>query len=167
MGRENFRLFLLLFVGAIGITAAALDAPAQAAPIHPAIDVDRDDLECLALTIYWESRGQGPAAQNAVAFVVLNRVADPAFPDTICGVAKQGGTQRYKCQFTWYCDGRSDVPTEKSSWREAQARARGALQGRLKDPTFGATYFHHVRVSPSWRGSFEQTAQLGPHLFYR
>ena len=167
MRRMTYKMILSLLSGAIGILAVALGAPAQAGAVHSSMGFDGEDLECLALTIYFESRGQGPAAQNAVAFVVLNRVADPAFPDTICGVAKQGGVERYRCQFSWYCDGRSDVPTEKASWREAKMRARAALTGRLKDPTYGATFFHHVRVSPSWRGSLEQTAQLGPHLFYR
>lgn len=160
-------MFLPLFAGVVGILAVAIGAPAQAGPVQSAVAIDGDDLQCLALTIYFESRGQGPAAQNAVAFVVLNRVADPAFPNSVCGVAKQGGTERYRCQFSWFCDGRSDVPTEKASWREAKMRARAALTGRLKDPTYGATYFHHVRVNPSWSGSVEQTAQLGPHVFYR
>ena len=142
-----------------------MPAPAHAGTAGPKID--SESLECLALTIYFEARGRGPSEQNAVAFVVLNRVSDPAFPDTICGVAKQGGTERFRCQFHWYCDGRSDVPQEKAAWREAKARARAAILGKVGDPTFGATYFHHVRVNPSWRSAFEQTAQLGPHVFYR
>ena len=71
--------------------------------------------ECLADNIYFEARNQGFAGWVAVAQVTLNRVRDDRFPNTICEVVKQGLTYesgfpiRDKCQFSWYCDGKSDT----------------------------------------------------------
>ncbi|MFN4088315.1 MAG: cell wall hydrolase [Alphaproteobacteria bacterium] len=161
------RRFILLVLALALAGSLGLAAPAQAGAVYTAIDFDGEGLECLALTIYWEARGRGLKEQDAVAHVVLNRVADPVFPDTICGVVRQGGKRRNRCQFSWYCNGRPDDPTEKPAWREAKSRARAVLAGKAGDPTDGATYFHHVRVRPHWRTAFEQTAQLGPHIFYR
>ena len=77
-------------------------------------------LMCLSLNIYYEARNQPLRGQMAVAEVVLNRVEDKNFPDTICEVVMEGPTYswkpdfpvRHKCQFSWYCDGKSDTPLE-------------------------------------------------------
>src|SRR3546814_5759538 len=116
--------------------------------MHPALAIEDDELECLRRTIHWEARGLPMMEQEAVACVAINRTEETAFPDTICEVVKQGGTERYKCQFSWWCDGRSDEPRDRVAWREAKSRARAALLGKIADPTYGATYFHHARVSP-------------------
>src|SRR3546814_18974696 len=57
-----------------------------ATAIHPALALDDDELECLALTIYWEARGLPMMEQEAVAFVAINRTEEIAFPATICDV---------------------------------------------------------------------------------
>ena len=73
-------------------------------------------LTCLAQNIYFESRDQSTIGQIAVAEVTLNRVADPRWPNDVCSVVKQGPTYKWKktypikhrCEFSWYCDGKSD-----------------------------------------------------------
>ena len=52
---------------------------------------------CLALNIYHEARGEPPEGQLGVGWVVLNRVDDPRFPDSVCGVVLEGGEQRNRC----------------------------------------------------------------------
>ena len=88
----------------------------------------------------------------AVASVVLNRVAHPQFPDTVCGVVKQGGEQP-PCQFSWWCDGKSDVPRDAELWRLAQRLAAKLLTDPPEDPTRGALFFHSADIAVSWRRS--------------
>ena len=41
------------------------------------------EVECLALTVYFEARGEPDDGKRAVAHVVMNRVSDRRFPDTV------------------------------------------------------------------------------------
>ncbi|MCB2135794.1 MAG: cell wall hydrolase [Rhodobacteraceae bacterium] len=123
------------------------------------------ELECLAKALYFESRGEGVRGQAAVAEVVLNRVESPMFPGTICGVVHQGG--KGGCQFSFTCDGYSDAIREKGAWMVASKIAMAMLKGAPRALTHGATYFHTPSVRPSWARKFEQTAQIGSHIFYR
>ena len=99
---------------------------------------------CLALALYWEAKTEGPDGMRAVASVVLNRVAHPEFPDTVCAVVTQGGEQP-PCQFSWWCDGRSDQPTDARAWRLARQIAQAALAKAPPDRTRGALFFHNTR----------------------
>ena len=75
---------------------------------------DRAAQHCLALAMYWEARGEGEKGMYAVGSVVMNRVRDERYPAHACAVVKQGG-EAPPCQFSWWCDGRSDRPTDASS----------------------------------------------------
>lgn len=126
------------------------------------------DLDCLALNVYFEARSEPEIGQVAVAAVTLNRVRDPAFPDTICAVVKQGEEYgRHRCQFSWWCDGRDDTPRNPSAWQRARLIASLALSRALEDPTSGALWYHADHVQPSWSRSMAMIAQIGRHLFYR
>ena len=87
---------------------------------------DRPEMWCLAQNIYYESRSSNRADRMAVADVVMNRVNHTYYPDTVCGVVQQGkqhasgAMKRNKCQFSWYCDGKSDWPVDMDAWVEAQ-----------------------------------------------
>ena len=125
-------------------------------------------LECLALNIYWEARSEPLEGQVSVAAVTLNRVADGRFPNGVCAVVRQGGQKRLNsCQFSWWCDGKSDIPEEAEAWQTSKALARRALFGELADPTAGALWYHANYVSPSWTSRMVQTAWIGRHIFYR
>lgn len=124
------------------------------------------ELECLAKAVYFEARGESEEGQRAVAAVVLNRVRSPRFPNTICAVVQQGGTRRRDCQFSWWCDGRSDEPRDKAAWVRATTIAHEMIQG-APDPTKGALYFHSTAVSPSWRRELRHLATIGAHIYYR
>ena len=122
-------------------------------------------LLCLALNVYHEARGDSPEAQVNTAQVVLNRVESARFPSTICGVVKQRNSRG--CQFSWWCDGRSDRPREKGAWKRAKAVAARALEGLEVDATGGATHYHSHAVSPYWAPSMDRVHADDAHIFYR
>ncbi|MCC2663480.1 MAG: cell wall hydrolase SleB [Geminicoccaceae bacterium] len=162
-------LALLLVVAATAraepVRLAALTAPSGAA--RASLDSQRE-LDCLALNIYWEARSEPPVGQLAVASVVLNRVADPAFPDTICDVVTEGAERgRHRCQFSWHCDGERDQPGNPAAWENALSVARLALDGAQDDPSRGALWYHSDRVRPAWSRNMAVIARIGGHLFYR
>jgi spore germination cell wall hydrolase CwlJ-like protein len=100
----------------------------------------------------------------AVGSVVLNRVDDQRFPDSACEVVYQGG-ETPPCQFSWWCDGRSDRPTDGDQWAVSLALADQLLTARPADPTGGALFFHNTSINPPWRRT--RTAQIANHVFYR
>lgn len=151
--------------------AAAAGDPQLAAippePLMPAYAATPEERKCLALAIYFESRAETVEGQHAVAAVVLNRVRSDRFPDNICGVVHEGGGNRGRCQFSWYCDGRSDEPHDAVSWQRSLDVADAALNGEIADPTDGALYFHNTAVRPKWRKKMTKTASIDNHVFYR
>ena len=133
-------------------------------------------LMCLALNTYHEAKNQSMIGQVATAQVVMNRVADRRYPNTVCEVVKQGpkykGSDvpvRHKCQFSWFCDGKSDEPKKDSeAWFKAQDYARIVLSGRIVlDVTEGATHYHATYVRPSWAKTKTRTTRIESHIFYR
>jgi hypothetical protein len=125
------------------------------------------DLDCLALNIYHEARGEPEDGKLAVGHVVVNRARDPRFPGTLCDVVKQGGeSPRHGCQFSWWCDGRSDQPRDWSAWEESRAFADLVYSGTAKDPTGGALWYHADYVDPFWRRSLAEGPKIGRHIFY-
>ena len=119
-------------------------------------------LMCLALTIYFEARGEDFQSQVAVGHVVMNRVKSPNFPNTICEVTTEGGEYRHRCQFSWYCDGLSDDPKEQLAWRQSIFVA--AAVPLLPDKTKGALWYHADYVKPNWATTSYVT--FGKHRFY-
>lgn len=125
-----------------------------------------DAITCLARTIYWEARGTSNAGMKVVANVVMNRVGHEGFPETVCGVVKQG-QEKNTCQFSWWCDGRPDDAKEDESYVIAKEITRKALNRQLEDKTNGALYFHHRKVSPVWSKEYIKTAEVDEFLFYK
>ena len=123
--------------------------------------------ECLAQAIYFESRGEPLEGQIAVAEVVLNRVDDRRFPNSVCGVTKQGVGQGRACQFSYACDGRADVMKSPVARERSEKLAALMMEGRARTVTNGATYFHTRSIRPSWSRRMERTTAIGHHMFYR
>ncbi|MBV4491768.1 cell wall hydrolase [Pseudomonas oryzicola] len=141
--------------------------PAEAQAVDPAGQAALDDsITCLARTVYWEAKGADAEDMAAVASVVLNRLGSEGFPDTICGVVKQG-VESKACQFSWWCDGRPDQVEEPQRYGIAKEIARKALNQQLKDTTGGALYFHDRNVRPDWAKAYRKTAQTRHFLFYK
>lgn len=135
---------------------------------------DRPQMWCLAQNIYYEARGSNRADRIAVADVVLNRVRDDRYPDTICEVVQQGrknadgSMKRNQCQFSWYCDGKSDWPTNLDAWIDAQQIAFNMMiHHDGKGITEGATHYHADYVDPSWTRNLQLVGRIGVHIFYR
>ncbi|MEE9423893.1 MAG: cell wall hydrolase [Methylococcales bacterium] len=140
---------------------------AEIQPTHPETKpIDKVELHCLALNNYFEARGESRTGQRAVANVVLNRVKHKGFPDTICGVVKQGGKKLNRCQFSWWCDDLSDEPQDQSAWKRSLALATEILQKKHEDITFGALWYHADYVSPYWRTAMSEGPKIGKHIFY-
>ena len=134
-----------------------------------------NDYHCLASNIYWESRNQSLGGKMAVAQVVMNRVDNGRFPDTICSVVKQtkyypsGGIDLHDCQFSWYCDGRGDEPFENEQhiYEDAFYLAVNMIDNRTMDMTEGATHYHSDKVYPYWADSLQRMTQIDNHIFYK
>ena len=138
-----------------------------------------EEIECLALNIYHEARGDNYAGKLAVADVTLNRVESTLFPNTICSVVKQTVTttnwlgnvvpSRHKCQFSWYCDGKSDTPHNKKKYQELLDLSSLILYNELSfvDITDGALFYHADYVTPGWAKTKERTVEIEDHMFYR
>ena len=134
----------------------------------------RPETHCLALNIYYEARGSNRADRLAVADVVMNRVRDTRYPNTICEVVKQGRTDangnilRNQCQFSWYCDGKSDVPQDIDRWIDAQQIAYMVETFQeYRGISEGATHYHATYVNPRWAKDLQLVGRIGAHIFYR
>ena len=135
---------------------------------------DKPEMWCLAQNIYYETRSSNRADRMAVADVVINRVNHTYYPNTICGVVQQGKQyadgrmKRNMCQFSWYCDGKSDYPTNLDAWVEAQMIAYNMMvHNDARGITEGATHYHATYVSPEWARDFALVGRIGEHIFYR
>lgn len=148
----------------------AKEIGAEITSIEELIDivVSEEELECLAKTIYFEARGSTLAGKLAVGLVVINRANSKEFPNTICKVVTQGKVSKTSvpCQFNWYCDGKSDIPTDKKEWEECLKVANIILTQNVFDFTDGATSFHNGTVKPKFNG-LKKVAQIDGHTFYK
>jgi len=123
------------------------------------------DLDCLTDAVYFEARGESKRGQQAVATVVLNRVKNPNFPKSVCGVVFQRASGG--CQFSFACDGSMRHGRDEDAWEQARRVAARALSGYVLRDIGSATHFHTIDVSPDWGSQMLKVAQVGLHVFYR
>ena len=133
--------------------------------------------ECLARNIYFEAGNQPLAGQIAVALVTINRVKNSQFPDTICEVIYQAKLRKNtrgedvpiigQCQFSWFCDGKSDRPVDSDTWLEALGIAYNLFDVNVIDITEGALWYHADYTLPYWTAQLNQTVTIENHIFYR
>ena len=133
-----------------------------------------DEVKCLALNIYHEARNQPTVGKLAVAQVTMNRVKDDRFPNSICGVVYQGYYSnntpiKNKCQFSWWCDGKSDKPKDLQSWKYSLMLARHMHEGFFDniDVVKDATHYHAVYVTPYWVNKKRKIRTIADHVFYQ
>ena len=130
---------------------------------------------CLAMNLYHETRGETLAGNIAVGYVTMNRVADPRYPDTVCGVVHQAKYHgwdlvnpiRNRCQFSWYCDGLSDNPQDGKAMLESVILAQHVIAGTVTDISQGATHYHAKYVNPYWADDMTVVLEVGQHIFYK
>ena len=133
------------------------------------------ELACMATAIYFEARGEPMVGQVAVAQVIMSRVYDERYPDTVCDVVKQGYYYswdktipiRDKCQFSFWCDGKPETIKDEDAYFWATEVAQAVMVGTLYDTTQGASHYHAYYVQPSWSKKFTRTVRINDHIFYR
>jgi N-acetylmuramoyl-L-alanine amidase len=131
----------------------------------------------LAMNMYFEAGNQSDAGRLAVALVTLNRAASYAYPDAIQDVVTQGPVYenwrgnmlpiKHMCQFSWYCDGKADVPEDSETWEEVLQLADYIIQHGIYDITEGATHYHNDTVHPYWADHLTHVVTIDNHLFYK
>jgi len=174
-----------MLIGSIAFLGLAFCSPPA-----PAVEIKKiipqDQATCLAMNMYFEARNQSWRGIIAVGMVTLNRVRDKRFPDTLCEVVTQGPISkwwlkekgkvvpvRHRCQFSWYCDGKSDkVPSADIELYDAilikASRMIGSYNwGKLDDMTKGSTHYHADYVYPEWRKMKTKMITIGNHIFYK
>jgi hypothetical protein len=124
-------------------------------------------LQCMTMAIYYEAASEPTDGQRAVAQVVLNRVAHPSFPNSVCGVVFQGSERQTGCQFSFTCDGSLMRQPMRASWDRARSVAVAALAGYVYRPIGLATHYHATYVLPYWASSLENVGTIGLHTFYK
>ncbi|HHX95922.1 MAG TPA: hypothetical protein GX687_00420 [Clostridia bacterium] len=118
--------------------------------------VSANDVYVLAKLITGEARGEDYLGQVAVGAVVVNRVKNPNFPNTVYGVVFEPGA------FDAVVDGQYFRPALAS----AVQAARAAINGW--DPTGGALYYWNPSTATSrWIWSRPIIARIGHHVFAR
>tara|TARA_B100000579_G_C22571382_1_gene729069 strand:+ start:239 stop:682 length:444 start_codon:yes stop_codon:yes gene_type:complete len=128
-----------------------------------------DAVNCLALNIYHEAKNQSVVGMVAVAETTMNRVQDRRWPSTVCEVVKQ--RRNGVCQFSWYCDGKSDrpkihIPLERHKWIVSNYIAERIIERGAFYFTKGSLWYHSVKVRPYWADAYQQTVQIEDHIFY-
>jgi len=134
-------------------------------------------ISCLTQNIYHEARNESTAGWIAVADVTMNRVKSDAFPDTICEVVYESPHYRSKfsrklypyknrCQFSWYCDGKSDEIKNIKKYKQIYEVAKMTVKNDL-DITDGALFYHADYVKPHWAETMNVTARIDAHIFYK
>jgi len=150
------------------IPVSALPNPA-AMPFKLAAEGELDEAratDCMTAAIFYEAGYESPEGQRAVAQVVLNRLRNPLFPKTVCGVVFQG-SGRSGCQFTFTCDGALARKPSDEAWARARKVAVAALHGYVMKAVGNATHYHADYVAPVWGASLVKVAVVGQHIFYR
>ena len=133
-----------------------------------------DERTCLVEAVYFEARSETFIGKLAVANVILERMYNKSFPNTICGVVKQGmywegKPLRNKCQFSYWCDGKTESMNNSKALEDVVKAVQFTLDGVMLRNTLGATHYHAVYVSPSWAVSKEFVLMdtVGEHIFYK
>ena len=143
-----------------GLTADGIVGPLTAAKMGLSVkgasssSYNNNDLYLLAKLVHSEARGESYTGQVAVAAVVLNRVDDSRFPNTIAGVIYQPWA------FTAINDGQFNLEPNQTAYQAA----RDAMNGW--DPTYGAVYYYNPRTATSsWIRSTKTVTVIGQHVF--
>lgn len=141
------------------------------------LEADENALECMTKNIYFEAGTESWTGKLAVGRVVLNRVGDSRFPDTVCGVVYEartdanGNPRRHQCQFSWFCDGKSDRISDSvrasKNYQDSERAAVFILSGGHEGMVEGATHYHATYVKPSWRHDLTFISRIDTHIFYR
>ena len=150
--------------------AVLLMLPLCVAAVDDFPAVTSDEQYCMAEAMYFEARSDGWRGMVAVGVVIKNRVDDPRYPDTVCGVVRQGAERGDRlCQFSYFCDGKPETIGNRELWQQAQLMTDAVLSsdGISVNGVSDATHYHAMRVTPWWAETLERRGCVGDHIFYR
>lgn len=134
----------------------------------PASVFSKKEQACLANGIYFEARSESVRGQAAVAQVILNRVRNPTYPNSICGVVYQNDSWFNRCQFSFACDGRKKRVDSPAAYKTAQEIAMAVTAGKIFIPEVGSsTHYYAQYVHPGWARTMQKMTKIGLHIFYR
>lgn len=141
--------------GIVGpLTALKMGLRVKGSSGSSASSYNNNDLYLLAKLVHSEARGESYTGQVAVAAVVLNRVDDSRFPNTIAGVIYQPWA------FTAINDGQFNLEPNQTAYQAA----RDAMNGW--DPTYGAVYYYNPKTATSsWIRNTKTVTVIGQHVF--
>ena len=135
--------------------------------------VKANEFECLTEALYHEARSEDDVGVLAVGTVILNRVKNKRFPNTICevihqGVYWQGNPVRDMCQFSYWCDGKTEKYKDMKAISRIIRLAKIVSSGIIVKTLDKATHYHASYVSPGWASNkqFKFITQIGKHIFY-
>lgn len=142
------------------------------APAKADVLIFHEQLNCLTEAIYFESRGEDFIGQLAVANVILNRVQHVKFPDTVCEVVHEGrywkkNPVKNQCQFSYWCDGKSEQMQDRIALDQAKYIATLSLAGARIQNLENVLYYHASYIRPYWINYVKRVEKIGMHIFYR
>ncbi|WP_206663969.1 cell wall hydrolase [Sphingomonas oligophenolica] len=158
---------LLAKAPAPAVADALVVTPAAPFVENAAVPDAQRALDCLTQAVYYEARSEPVDGQRAVAQVVINRVHNPAYSNSVCGTVYEGSRRSTGCQFSFTCDGSLARRREPSAWARAAEVAGAALAGFVYAPVGTATYYHTTAIHPWWAAKVTHVATIGAHIFYR
>lgn len=155
----------------LAFASLLITIPAVYVLAHEALASQRlsGQIECLAMNIYHEARGEPIVGQYAVAEVTLNRTHSREFPSSVCKVVYQKYWNPHRKisvpAFSW--TGQSVTTNFNSAaWRQAKEIARTVLTHDGIPTLQGALYYHSIDVKPAWSRRHKRIATIGRHIFY-
>jgi len=131
-----------------------LRIPSANTPSRSGGSYSQEDLYWLARAVYGEARGESYTGQVAVAAVILNRVEDKDFPNTVKGVIFE------PLAFTCVADKQIYLEPNNTAIKAARAALEGA------DPSGGALYYWNpAKATSKWIWSRPIMKRIGNHVF--
>jgi len=137
--------------------------------LYPSIlKADEQNHYCLVEAIYFEGRSESQTGQLAIANVIIERVKQNYYPDTICEVVHEwkGYPRLNTCSFSYFCDGKKEIMYEKQAHTIAKDIATLAMEGAIVQDVWGATHYHTRYINPYWAENMFLIGTIGAHLFY-
>lgn len=135
--------------------------------LYDRAELAASEFDCLTQAVYYEAGNERTEGKLAVAEVIVNRVADHRYPNSVCDVVYQGSTRTTGCQFTFTCDGALGRKPNAVRWEKARTVAAHVLMNLHEERTRSATHYHATYVDPIWNVGLVRTSKIGAHIFYR
>lgn len=148
MRRTSAGAILAVLLVLAGCTGRGPDRTAEAIS-------NMSERECLARAMYFESNRSSGDGLMAVGTVVMNRVASPSFPNTICGGVSQPGQ---------FAHGVITRPLDRRQLPAAEAAADRILAGERYAPVGNAMHFHMASYKNPYPAQY--VAVAGGNAFY-